>query len=325
MKNKYIHKLKTIPPNIYLTMKGFKWTIFISFILAAIGIGLIIHFSLSAAFNDGSGQLNPSLANNYGGFIGGLVGPIFSLAGFLLLYETILVQQKSFEIQQFETKFFELIRIHRDNVSQMVHRAPGEENDYYDKAGVFIEMKAQFSKLLKVVKAQIDNNDSINDKDKEKTAINIAYLILFFGVSKAAIPDLEHFLIKYGYEESLTKPIISEIYLKKTKYDNQTVYYGGHQVRLGHYFRHLFQAVKFVDKAKFLNCSQKYEYVKTLRAQLTQYELAIFFLNSLSIGQEWENNKYITNYAFIKNLPKNFLSDINPKDYYSSFDYEWER
>ncbi len=307
-------------------MRKFTLTTFIGFGLAAVGLLLILIFSFSKAFNDGSGILNASLANNYGGFIGGLVGPIFSLAGFFLLYETIVAQRKSFEIQQFETKFFELIRIHRDNVSQMVHRVPWEEKNYYDKARVFIEMKSQFSKLFKSVKAKVDSDTSIDDKDKERTAINIAYLILFFGVSKATRPDLEHFLQKYGYDKTLTNPIIAELYLKKTKYNNKTVYYGGHQVRLGHYFRHLFQAVKFVDKATFLNPDQKYEYVKTLRAQLTQHELAIFFLNSLSIGQEWEKNKYIITYKMVKNLPKNFIADdINPKDYYKGFKFEWEK
>lgn len=57
----------------------------------------------------------------------------------------------------------------------------------------------------------------------------------------------------------------------------------------------------------------KYEYVKTLRTQLTQHELAIFFLNSLSLGLEWENNKYITTYKLIKNLPKTLLNILTLK------------
>ncbi|NTW33639.1 MAG: hypothetical protein HGB12_13640 [Bacteroidetes bacterium] len=313
-------------------MRKIKWTTFIGFGLAFIGVLLIIIFSFSKAFNDGSGILNPDLANNFGGLIGGIVGPLFSLAGFLLLYETIVAQRRSFdnqqqafEIQQFETKFFELIKFHRDNVSQMVLRVPWDEQNYYDKARVFIEMKSQFSKIHKITKDIINNSNKIEDVNKEKASVNIAYLILFFGVSKSTRPDLEYSLLKNGYDKMLTDSIILELYKKKAKYNPKTVYYGGHQVRLGHYFRHLFQTVKFVDKVRFINDKQKYEYVKTLRAQLTQHELAIFFLNSLSIGQEWEKNKYITTYKLIKNLPKNFIADINPKDYYHTFKYEWEK
>lgn len=93
-------------------MKKFNWTVFSGLALAAVGLFLVIYFSSAKAFNDGTGLLNPSLASNYSDFIGGLVGPIFSLAGFLLLFETIVAQreaiskqQNAFEIQQFETKF----------------------------------------------------------------------------------------------------------------------------------------------------------------------------------------------------------------------------
>ena len=288
--------------------KKYTWTLIIGSTLAAVGLLLILIFSFAKAFNDGSGVLNANLANNFGGFIGGLVGPIFSLAGFLLLYETIIAQrqsfdkqQESFEIQQFETKFFELIQFHRDNVSQMVHCVPwNKEKNYYDKARVFIEMKSQFLKIFKVVKTKVDISNKISFENKERSAINISYLILFFGTPLVSRADLELYLTKYGYAKDLTDSIIKELYQKKTEYDTKTVYYGGHQVRLGHYFRHLFQTVKFVDKIKFLNEKQKYNYVKILRAQLTQHELAIFFVNSFSIGQEWEKNKYITKYKIDK-------------------------
>jgi len=313
-------------------MRKLKWTTILGFTLAVVGIILIIFFSFSKAFNDGSGTLNPSLANSFGGFIGGLVGPIFSLAGFFLLYETILAQketldkqQASFEIQQFETKFFELIKFHRDNVSQMTHRVAWDENTFYDKGRVFVEMKSQFNKIYYVTRLHVNNSKEISDTDKEHASINISYLILFFGVAKATRTDLEHFFQKYGYSKELTEPIVNKLYLEKTKYNINFVYYGGHQVRLGHYFRHLFQTVKFVHNTQFLTARQKYEYIKILRAQLTQHELAIFFVNSLSIGQEWEKNKFITTYKFIKNLPKNSIANLNPKNYYGGFKYEWEK
>lgn len=40
----------------------------------------------------------------------------------------------------------------------------------------------------------------------------------------------------------------------KGKYEK---YYGGHQFRLGHYFRHLYQTYKFVDSSEFLSKEQK--------------------------------------------------------------------
>ncbi|WP_431844515.1 putative phage abortive infection protein [Pedobacter immunditicola] len=67
-----------------------------------------------------------------------------------------------------------------------------------------------------------------------------------------------------NYGEKFVQSIINSVYSKKAKYNGKLVYFAGHQVRLGHYYRHLFQTVKFIDKSSFLTPKQKYEYVKTL-------------------------------------------------------------
>jgi len=60
----------------------------------------------------------------------------------------------------------------------------------------------------------------------------------------------------------------------------------GHQSRLGHYYRHLYQMTRYVDEQSIdIN---KYEYVKTIRAQLSTHEQALLLLNSLTpVGQDW--------------------------------------
>lgn len=129
-------------------------------------------------------------------------------------------------------------------------------------------------------------------------------------------------------------------YLKFSDYtytDNYTKYYGGHQFRLGHYYRHLFQTVKFIDEEKHLTYNEKYKYVKILRGQLSNYEQIIFFLNSISqIGRTWElenklnpknslldNNHLITKYELIKNIPHEIIADkITVKTFYPYINYE---
>ncbi|WP_461638182.1 putative phage abortive infection protein [Labilibaculum euxinus] len=109
-------------------------------------------------------------------------------------------------------------------------------------------------------------------------------------------------------------------------------FFGGQQYQLGHYFRHLYQAVNYIDSQSSLLFSkdEKYEYIKTLRAQMSNYEQALLFINSLTImGRNWEYNnpqkkKLITTYNLIKNLPENFIPKMNPKDYYPNVDFEWK-
>jgi hypothetical protein len=114
-------------------------------------------------------------------------------------------------------------------------------------------------------------------------------------------------------------------------------YYGGHQFKLGHYYRHLFQSVKYIDEQKPLTYKEKYEYLKTLRAQLSTPEQYLLFFNSISsIGRAWElkqltgtpfenfNCYLITKYNFIKNIPDTFYIDfIQIKHYYPLVEFEF--
>ncbi|MFV8358241.1 putative phage abortive infection protein, partial [Flavobacterium sp. XS1P32] len=122
-------------------------------------------------------------------------------------------------------------------------------------------------------------------------------------------------------------------------YHNRYIkYYGGHQFRLGHYFRHLYQTVKFINNHDNIDYQTKYEYVKILRSQLSTYEQAILFTNSLSqMGKSWElqpkinsqlkkYKKYdfelITKYNLIKNLPGESIYGFPFKEFFRDIEYE---
>ncbi|RZT93579.1 putative phage abortive infection protein [Ancylomarina subtilis] len=121
-------------------------------------------------------------------------------------------------------------------------------------------------------------------------------------------------------------------FIECKKSTKKTKFFGGHQYQLGHYFRHLFQAVKFIDQqpAWLFSKVDKYEYAKILRAQMSNYEQALLFINSLTVlGRNWEyNNKegkrLISEYHMIKNLPQHFIPNMNPKDYYPDVNFEWK-
>lgn len=297
-------------------MKNWKWTTYTGFFLSIIGMALILIFALNRAFNDGSGILNANLASNFGDFIGGLVGPIFSLTGIFFLYETIMLQKETFAIQQLENRFFELIRYHRENVFQMEHKIPSEVDKTANGSRVFIEMKKQFEELFDLVvqKSHPFLKDTKFESELEKHNINIAYLIFYFGVGVGTMTTLRNQLKKYP--EKLIDTLLSDLRKRKSKY-GATVYFGGHQIRLAHYFRHLFHTVKFINDNKSISFTQKFEYIQILRAQLSIYEIAILFFHSLSdLGEPWEKRKYVSNYALIRNLPPEFTKEINPEKYY---------
>jgi len=88
--------------------KLFKWNpsnIGVTIIFIGIGIALIILFTGNYISYSGGSQLNPIMIGYYGSFFGGVVGSIFSLAGFFIIFSTFKSQQK----QNVNYVYFELL------------------------------------------------------------------------------------------------------------------------------------------------------------------------------------------------------------------------
>lgn len=100
---------------------------------------------------------------------------------------------------------------------------------------------------------------------------------------------------------------------------------------LGHYYRHIYQTVCFVDSQDDLTDEVKYSYVKMLRAQLSDYEQVLFYYNAMSsMGYPWiqaNDNELplIIKYRMIKNIP-HFIRYIynDPRVEFKSDIEKWE-
>src|SRR5687768_9418480 len=93
--------------------------------------GLITIYLLISTWFDGfriwgSNPVQYDVTGQIGDFIGGVVGTIISGAGFYFLYLTLRghriafeEQGKAFERERLESKFFDLIKMHRENVAEL--------------------------------------------------------------------------------------------------------------------------------------------------------------------------------------------------------------
>ena len=306
---------------------GFGWTI----ILIS-----VIFFLFEGYKNGFSFNLNSDLLDHFGSFIGGLVGALFSLASVLLVLETLEKQEKIIKNQAIDLKrqkvndqFYELLKIHRENCSEML---------VYGQQGrkVFIDLYIEVCQSLNTIQ-KINLNYNLNLKQEDE--INIAYLCFYFGaIGKNSINALKPYIEEYG--DSLTANIEKEYTSanKELKDKNNDYFFDGHQVRLGHYFRHLYQIVRFINDqdSKIITYQEKYQYIRILRAQLSNHEQVIFFFNSLSkLGKSWErekglslNDQLVTKYNFITNIPKDFINTdnvtIDIESYYPSIVFEYQ-
>jgi hypothetical protein len=248
--------------------------------------------------------------------------------------------RRVFRQERFENKFYELLKLHKANVDEMNIA----ENVYGRKC--FVPMFYELKYCYQVVEGCIQGIDQKTKIEKEIDRINImkfAYRIFFFGLgtnsekhfvsalspgesflfskTKQILKEVQgnymEFTIKNSGEKNYNYPL-HPITREKGDYSIEFLYFpfDGHINRLGHYYRHLFQTAKYVTSQDFLIYEEKYNYIKTLRAQLSNFEQLLLYYNALAwFDQEWR--EIFTIYRFIKNLPIP-LADfyIRPHDHF---------
>lgn len=311
------------------------------------GLFLLLLFSILFLFKTGSHSVRADLStdiwSDYGTLIAGTVGVLFSILSAYFLMITLLEQRKNVEDQknivakqQIETRFLNLLNIHRNNVGEM---------EFRNKHGksVFIKMKDDFHDTYKAVAKAMRSSKGLTDEQ----LVDITYLTWFFGLNnrserqlldhvESAINDAETFeLYKTNCLAAFKDQRLSYDTLLDANSSSgiKSLKLTGHQSRLGHYFRHLYQTVTYINNASLLSYDEKYNYIKTLRAQLTTHEQAIFLYNSLSrLGAPWEkgvpldepNGHLITKYNLVKNLPQGFTDSIIPNKEYPNVHFEFQ-
>ena len=252
------------------------------------------------------------------------------------IYKTLNNQKSANQLSAFENRFFKFIDYHRENVNQLKYRDPSSSSEkYWTGNQVFTVIHYEIRDLIAEFLNRSGNAHP--DKDGMKEVINFVYQCIFFGAGEDGLKILKsHFKDKLNYFENI-------VYEGRTAaYGDYKKYYSGHVRRLGHYYRNIYQTVKYVDDQTFLTPEQKYEYVTHFRAQMSVYEQSVFFFNSLSdLGATWEFNQYskeyptnpkkifnkllITKYDLVRNTLLNsgeIASGINIADYYPLLNVE---
>lgn len=226
------------------------------------------------------------------------------------LEDQLEAQEKESWLQQFEYKFYEMLRLHKDNVNEMempakrsVKFADEETFEPYVlvKRNVFGQLKKEMEEILSVME---ELNIEISGKNFE-----MVYNVFFWGVVDQHFPShlkddftvLCRKLLKRREYQYIAYDPVSDI----SKLDIPA--YRGHSGFLGHYYRHLYMMVKFVanQPEKRLKFKQKRIYLKVLRMQLSNNEQAMLFYNWLGgYGENWQDdqNSFFVDYKMIHNL-----------------------
>ncbi len=245
----------------------------------------------------------------FGDFFGGFIGTIFAIIGVFYVYFTYKNQINSQEKGEIENRFFELLNLHNQNVLNLKKIDP-------DIFNIYIKFINNFNKAISDYKKINKTNWNAED------IVKLSYLYFFYGYNNIFIEKLK------GVNISILEIIDLNTHLEENGYKYDPTYKD-----LGIYFRQLYQIVVYINDKKVLSYKEKYNYIKILRVRLNIEEQYLLFLNSfIASGRNWEldqiysNDKFITKYNLIKNIPKEFpqIIGLDFKTEYPNVFYEFQ-
>ncbi len=217
-----------------------------------------------------------NLFGTFGDFVGGILGTIFALLGTLMVVRTFRYQQSvtrdnrnQLETQRLNDLFFELIKLYQTEVKELCGQI-SQVRSYKQNEDV-PQSDKDTNKKMTVEKTEI----SYNDKD-------------FFDYEKRRLQN--------GFRNRKSFHANSREALKY-----YMLFYIENRAKIAAYFRTIYRIYDLIDSSK-LDEETKKNYLKIMRAQLTESELFFIRYNAMSYyGANFV--KYINKYHILKHLP----------------------
>ena len=197
----------------------------------------------------------------FGDYVGGVIGTIFSLAGTILVYASFINQQSRNTIESFELAYFEMLRVHEDIIKDMNYKGKTsravfpeillELRQIYNFVFNSLENIKERTRLHLIQNPNVTDEELYNYLNKEMdiphmaTAMSVGYL--YYGVD-------DYFLTS---KKDTPLSLVNE--LVKSKLKNLDITPIGNV--LGHYYRQMYQIVKYVANTEWLTEKKKYDYV----------------------------------------------------------------
>ncbi|WP_340121322.1 putative phage abortive infection protein [Methylobacter svalbardensis] len=282
------------------------WLITLVLVAFTLAVVLIYSYFFSFPFSLSKGDKWQEVWGQFGDYVGGILNPLFSLTTIFALLYTIILQSKELresteqlrlsaeafqkqntvlEKQQFETTFFQMLTLFNEIINSIETTAPiSPYEDVEDVKGETIRLPNRYDADTEVIKGRKCFNE-------------------FY----------ERLKLIYRRDHGSLSPLSEKEEIKQINelYD---WFYSEHQYEFGHYFRMLYNIIKFVKNS---NVTDKHFYTNIVRAQLSSQELLLLFYNALSdLGNE-KFKPLIEEFALLKTIPKNELlqSATHPKLY----------
>lgn len=314
-----------------------KWAILI---IGGAGVLILLLIITNEAYLSPSGMIDPKLAADFGSFVGGFVGTIFSLTGTLVVAYTFVMQfrqtNRMFEEQNKQNRksealniFFKRIELHHSILEKV--EVPNKKGELIKGYRAFTLLMDQYLDLCSIF-IFANGNPNLPAKlrelweDSEESyqlffALVYAVFYDFFGWSNIVFPLLKD--VKDDRSVGILERIIIDTlveYRRKHEKEkeeedplNRSVVDIAHNIGfLLPYFNNLYDTLEFIRNNESFSCKEKKEFVKTMCSLLSKDE--IYFLHEhissnvgASLGQNWD--VYVDDYDLFEYYSK-YKEDI---------------
>lgn len=269
-----------------------------------------------------------------GDFFGGFIGSFIALVVAIYAIRTYKLEQQLQREASLEGMLATMLELHKQNVKEIKIKKTGKKDEFIEGRDAFEQMyeelKSIYVKVEKAIKEEVnDKRDEYvqycDETKQKKLAHILSFGYFFYNASNYTIVSNNG--LKCLYDKASKK--VPAIYRQLNRH-----------IVLGHYYRHLFNMVNFIEKNEHIKTYNKKEkYIKIIRSQLSDYEEILLYYNSLShLGADWnkspreqqekvhkENMSLICKYRLLKNCPSYIqYFGIEPKETYKEEIKVWK-
>lgn len=297
-------------------------------------IGIII-FIWKESFTTSS-QIDSEKIGQFGDFIGGLIGSIWSLAGVILFYVALTEQREDIKINRDALKAQVEALNHQIKEFELQRIELAETRKVFQEQSATLRIQRFENTFFQLLSLHHELVDKLNF-DKSLGSGGIKYLTKR-GVISEAFNDLN---IRINNENSSGKknatgeiiwfpnePESIELAKERLNTAYRNFYFEDYRQILSHYFRNIYHIFKFIYKSKLIEPDKKQFYASLVRAQLSSEELFLIFYNIIIDGLGYPNFmflskqfdlmqnfdfKLILKYKFHINIYDELITSVNPE------------
>lgn len=211
-------------------------------------------------------SIGKSSFGEWGDFFGGVLNPLLTFLTFMGLLVTIVLQQTELRESRYELK--------------RSADALGQQNKSLMKQN----FENTFFQMLTIHNEIVNSIDLVSGNGKV-TRGRDCFSVFYTRFNKI-----------YRENKKKADGRHSEESVLKLSYD---LFWREHQTELGHYFRYLYNIIRFIKDERQLDGP----YTRLVRAQLSDQELLLLFYNCIS-NNGGNFTPLVENYALLDNMPK---------------------